>query len=127
VSYFDASRQEMADAYVTGLSRDGLSVQRCVVCGAFRFPPLIRCERCGSRESQWTPVHRGVIAALSDKPDRPGPEGRTIIVAISESCRVPAVGGAGAADLQIGDTVSFVRQTSVDQPPKVAVVVRAER
>ena len=43
--------------------RDGqLFLQRCAACEAWRYPPTPVCSRCGSLESQWSPVsRRGIV------------------------------------------------------------------
>jgi uncharacterized protein len=39
--------------------RDGqLFLQRCAACESWRYPPAPVCPRCGSLESQWSPVPR---------------------------------------------------------------------
>lgn len=36
--------------------RHAMALQRCVPCGAFRFPPRGRCPRCLSDAAHWVPV-----------------------------------------------------------------------
>ena len=36
--------------------RHELVVQRCVACGALRFPARAACNRCMSRDVEWAPV-----------------------------------------------------------------------
>jgi hypothetical protein len=36
--------------------RHALAVQRCVACGALRFPARAACNRCMSRETDWVAV-----------------------------------------------------------------------
>jgi uncharacterized protein len=61
-----------------GARRGALCVQRCLSCEALRFPPLVGCPECLSRDTEWIDVpavgsiwsyvvyHRAFQAALKD-------------------------------------------------------------
>jgi uncharacterized OB-fold protein len=38
------------------LRRHDVRVQRCLVCGAYRYHPKEKCHRCASRQAEWAPI-----------------------------------------------------------------------
>lgn len=64
--------------YYERAARDGLHLQRCTACNAWRHPPRFSCASCGSPEWSWQPAsgrgrvfswtvtHRAVDPALAD-------------------------------------------------------------
>jgi len=90
-----------------------MALQRCVSCGAFRFPPRGRCPRCLSDAARWTPVAGTgrVYASLvvSHAPD-PSPTGTVpfnlSLVVLEEGVRMwTNVTGCDPDDVCIGDRV----------------------
>jgi hypothetical protein len=48
-----------------GCARHELLAQRCLDCGAFRWPPRGLCPRCLSWQAEWTRLSgRGVVASF---------------------------------------------------------------
>ena len=47
-----------------GLEAGEIRLQRCVPCGALRWPARAICNRCGSFETEWIASHgRGILAS----------------------------------------------------------------
>jgi uncharacterized OB-fold protein len=56
---------EMAPFFAAARRRQ-LVVQRCLGCGALRFPARDRCSRCLSRTAEWVPVAgRGTVFSFA--------------------------------------------------------------
>lgn len=47
---------EDSKPYWEAAGRGELKLQRCLDCGAFRFPPAVLCPECSSRSAEWTAV-----------------------------------------------------------------------
>lgn len=56
-----------ADAEVFAAARERRSIiQECEACGAKRFPPRLRCPRCGSTRTRWVDASgRGTVHAFA--------------------------------------------------------------
>ena len=50
-------RGEQAAEFWRRLQQGGIAFQRCVDCGAVRFPPGPGCPSCGSAVTEWTEPH----------------------------------------------------------------------
>lgn len=46
----------LSQPFWDGTKQHELWLQRCDVCGSFRFPPLVLCRECLAEEHQWTAV-----------------------------------------------------------------------
>lgn len=47
---------EDSKPYWEAAGQGELKLQRCLDCGAFRFPPAVLCPECSSRSAEWTAV-----------------------------------------------------------------------
>lgn len=47
---------EESKPYWEAARRRELKLQRCLDCGAFRFPPSVLCPECSSRSAEWAAV-----------------------------------------------------------------------
>lgn len=53
-----------ADAYVEGLARGVIMMQKCTACTRVQFPPRVHCANCGTREIGFVQVDgRGTVYA----------------------------------------------------------------
>lgn len=98
--------------------RQQLVVQRCVACGALRFPAREVCSTCMSRDVEWAPVSgRGEVFSkvVMHQANHPAFAAlapyAVVVVQLEEGARIMSnVTGCTAADVHIGMPVEVTFQ-----------------